>query len=800
MATSKKTSNVVEQQFPDFVRDEGPNLVAFVKAYYQWLEQSNNAIEVSKNLLNYQDLDNTYDKYFEYFHREIMSSLPRSVLTDKTKLSKQIKDLYRSKGDELSYRLLFRLLNNEEIDFYYPGEDILRASDGNWVKESSVRVGDPKTGTIANLVGFKITGVTSGATGYVDRIIGAVEFGIPIEELFLTSINGTFADGEVIRNSDSSITATIYNTSGPLQDITITDGGARHQVGDSITYTSASGSGATGRVLEVTDDNSVEFYVVDGGSGYALNSTVTVTGGSGTGAFWEVTSLNNTELIEIAEDIIEPMAPVVLNTGPTFVSLGANTTSVSANLASSNVSSYLNASFSYANVLTGSIATVTTTNFGTGYDASLPTTSVIYYPVAIQNISDGGGGIKGDNADIQSRYTTGSIVDASVINLGTSYRKGQDVTITNITRSAQNAVGLPTVSGIIEYPGGYTDTRGWLSWDKKLQDNFYYQEFSYEIQSTQFLKTYKKLVKNLIHPVGTELFARVNISSSINNLITVTSDVVVNTSQDIAETITSSESISATMITAAQDQSETITLSDSLTGLRIANDAISESVTAAETTDATYVTGQPEEDVTEPITAADVPDATYVSGTQGITESVTSTDTLVGTYVSASQGITESVTPTDAPEYVGVVEPVTAADSLSAIYTGVGAISESVTSADALTGSIYTFSGDYANVQFANSTIGAFSDVPAYYFSSYTSGDFDDTARLVLYHAPNGTNADGVGSLDVDFSVSGSIVINPITAPANTTVFTVGKIGSNSSLKLTTDYLPLTANAFLQTV
>ena len=49
MSTDKKISTLVEQQFPQFARDDGPNLVAFVKAYYEWTEQANNAIEVSKN-------------------------------------------------------------------------------------------------------------------------------------------------------------------------------------------------------------------------------------------------------------------------------------------------------------------------------------------------------------------------------------------------------------------------------------------------------------------------------------------------------------------------------------------------------------------------------------------------------------------------------------------------------------------------------------------------------------------------------------------------------------------------------
>ena len=124
---TNKTSSVVEQQFPQHIREDGPNLTAFVKGYYEYLEQSNNALETSKNLLNYQDVDNTYDKYLEFIQREIMPNIPRDVLVDKKHLAKHIKQLYRSKGSEQSYKLLFRLLYNEEIDFYYPGDDILRA-------------------------------------------------------------------------------------------------------------------------------------------------------------------------------------------------------------------------------------------------------------------------------------------------------------------------------------------------------------------------------------------------------------------------------------------------------------------------------------------------------------------------------------------------------------------------------------------------------------------------------------------------------------------------------------------------
>ena len=43
MATNEKTSPLVNQQLPQFVIDEGPQLIEFIKAYYEYAEQANNA-------------------------------------------------------------------------------------------------------------------------------------------------------------------------------------------------------------------------------------------------------------------------------------------------------------------------------------------------------------------------------------------------------------------------------------------------------------------------------------------------------------------------------------------------------------------------------------------------------------------------------------------------------------------------------------------------------------------------------------------------------------------------------------
>ena len=112
MAITKKVSTTINQQLPDFIRADAPLFKAFVEGYYEFLEQANNALDASRNLLNYQDIDTSIDKYAEYLRREIIPDFPRNTLANTHFLLKNAKDLYTSRGSEKSYQLLFRALYN----------------------------------------------------------------------------------------------------------------------------------------------------------------------------------------------------------------------------------------------------------------------------------------------------------------------------------------------------------------------------------------------------------------------------------------------------------------------------------------------------------------------------------------------------------------------------------------------------------------------------------------------------------------------------------------------------------------
>ena len=218
MPTYKKLSTLVEQQFPEFVRTDGPQFVAFLEAYYEWMEQDGNAIDANKNLLSYRDIDTTLDAYVAYFQDEFMATIPQSHIADNGLTTKNIIDYHRSRGSEKSYKFLFRILYNDNVDFYYPGRDILRASDGRWVIAKTLRAENLTSPTaVFEMEGFEITGGDSGATAIVEQVLQTIVAGADVYTLTLKNIEGTFAQPEIITSSNgytASTTSTINTAAG----------------------------------------------------------------------------------------------------------------------------------------------------------------------------------------------------------------------------------------------------------------------------------------------------------------------------------------------------------------------------------------------------------------------------------------------------------------------------------------------------------------------------------------------------------------------------------------------------------
>lgn len=146
---NSNTSILVKNQLPEFVREEYPKFISFLEAYYEFLEQRqivdgkdqiNDLTTIAKKLRYVSDVDQSLNDFESNFYNTFLPYIPKNSALSKDILIKNILPLYLSKGSEKSYKLLFRMLFDQGVEYEYPGRNVLRASDGRWVKENIYRV------------------------------------------------------------------------------------------------------------------------------------------------------------------------------------------------------------------------------------------------------------------------------------------------------------------------------------------------------------------------------------------------------------------------------------------------------------------------------------------------------------------------------------------------------------------------------------------------------------------------------------------------------------------------------------
>jgi len=295
MAVTEKISKLVQNQFPDFYKEDGQNFLAFIEAYYAWMEETGQMTDAIRNLESYRDISTTTEEYLKYFESDLLPSIPTTVIADKRLMAKYIGEFNRSRGTFAAYRLMFRAIYGEDIDLNLPSEQILKVSDGDWrIDRYLVTPYDKNT---YDFIGKTIVGSDSGAIALVEDVVRRTIRGLDVMQILLSRIVGTFVNEERIHlQTDTSVTGHAPIIQAGINSITITAAGGGYVPGD-IVQLSSSQVGEFGRVLvkETIDlGGTLSFAVTEGGSGYRASTTnpgSTITFGavsSGSGASFEI--------------------------------------------------------------------------------------------------------------------------------------------------------------------------------------------------------------------------------------------------------------------------------------------------------------------------------------------------------------------------------------------------------------------------------------------------------------------------------------------------------------------------------
>ena len=277
------TYSGIDLQFPALYREDGEFMIEFTKAYYKFLDET-----IDRNIPKLRDIDTTLSSFLVFFKKKYLADLPLDTVIDTRFIIKHVTDLYKRKGTQESLELLFQLFYNEQIEVFYPANNILMPSASVWGGDTYLEM-NPVFVVDGYPIqrGDRIKGNISSASSFVDEIIFVNFTGSLIPLIYLSNTSGKFLSDDSLEVTRGGVRTNAGKLiSGSISQITVeAEGRASGQVvGNRVKLVSdAYGNNATATILSVSDTTTgqIEFNIDDGGFGYANPSSVTVTNAIG---------------------------------------------------------------------------------------------------------------------------------------------------------------------------------------------------------------------------------------------------------------------------------------------------------------------------------------------------------------------------------------------------------------------------------------------------------------------------------------------------------------------------------------
>jgi hypothetical protein len=582
-------SHLIANQLPDFVRTEYPVFITFLEKYYEFLDEEN---QVNNFLLNYEknfDINRTLDTFIPKFKNQYAQNFPLGAQIDDRRLIKFIKQFYEAKGSEKAIELLFRILYNERTEIFYPSEQILRASDGIWIEDVTLKLAvdssitanpfDLSSKTVrityyenissvmyertietnisnvtkfayvfpavyelvtslpktANIIvpgaGASANALVSG--GQVKAIVGDTNktfnaaTAVNLTNNTITIASHGYSTGDVViydKNGGTIVTGltnyAVYfvisvnantikiatsagnATLGTAVDLTVLgsgthrlydpviDSGNGYFAAPTVQFTSTTGSAATGRAI-LTDTNEISHVIItNGGSGYSSAPAVTFS----TEAIRTKVEIVSGDTITNYGYIVRQLATVDVidcsGTPPCGFTVGDIFSIDETGSVGSYAIEFENETLEY---------------FLNKYNET--DTAVNPYTLVGR---DNKASIRIDAIDADGCPTAVSIFDT-----GFDFEREAFTAIIESTLGCTATLSF-TTGAVNVKTGRFRDSRGMLSNVNRLQDNFYYQNYSYVVRSNVPSNKWLDIVKNTTHPAGTAIFGELTIEQTVD--------------------------------------------------------------------------------------------------------------------------------------------------------------------------------------------------------------------------------------------------------------------------------------------
>lgn len=444
-------SALVDQFVPEHIQSNYPNLIEFIKAYLDFLEETHGSGYFQNTLPAQRDIETQEEQFLRRIEQEIGLFVPREYEATPRLFYNKISELWRAKGSTEAIETFFRLFLNDTVEVRYPWDLVLKPSDGRWNAPSKIRV-SMISGNPDDFVSERIQQLEEYGFATVTKVERKVYADQTIHEMTIISSEtvGDFKPGNRIANRDQTAVAEIYRS---VTNVLIINPGTNYRIGDRVRLKGLSRISFEARVsgVDSVTGGITGISILDFGSGTTPRHLFDPDGDDryfldGFGVFQyldENRQLDLADNIGITED--------------SFEGFSQNYTS----------GSYFSQSY------------VGVQAFGESQD------SLIDSPLDVSDI------------EVTPADNTGAL------NFEVDSRNGS---------GAEFALEF---GPIVKSAGYYDGVRGQLSEAIVLQDSEFYQKFSYEIVTAYPIDVWIEPVKTHVSPAGTKAFGLINRSQKI---------------------------------------------------------------------------------------------------------------------------------------------------------------------------------------------------------------------------------------------------------------------------------------------
>ena len=399
-------------------------------------------------------IDKSLDSFLKYFKKEMADRIPIEYANDPRNFLANIKSFYAARGSEESYKFIFRTLFNKEAEILYPSKQILRASDGRWKQDISVfLLVDPTSGTNPD-TGQK--DLFQLGNGFATITTEEKSFRTYVERVVL--YGGTIYETFIQRDYSDEI-----------------------QVGSTL---SATINGVTYKGIVQRCPTKVSVFKP--GKGFKPGDTFFLSTSIGRGCEVKVTKVGSEGEIKAIQ---------VLSFGLDYKTRFF-----------SYLSSKTDTAFEYIHPINKHIGPGGVVKYESTSSYTESTEGFIEYGFATkQTYMSYDTMINNSNPLYAQGDYVGEVVSSFYSSVNDDLGTGnEDLAVIEVQLGA-----------IAKYPGYYQSQNGFISDEMYIHDGKYYQAYSYVIKVEEQLDKYADLIKAVLHPAGSKMFAEYDIRTTL---------------------------------------------------------------------------------------------------------------------------------------------------------------------------------------------------------------------------------------------------------------------------------------------